>query len=70
MTSVSITHSRSKRTTMIDVDNKRLERVLSYSLTQERELTHPVVEVIAHDEHQQEYSRTFVPTILVLRTIP
>lgn len=68
MTSVSITHRRSDLKTLIDVNGKRLERVLSYSLTHDAR-NHPVVEIIQHDDNLCEFSRTFVPTTLVLRTV-
>lgn len=68
MTSVSITHRRSDKITLIDVDGRRLERVVSYCLSQEA-CHHPVVEIVQHDEQRQEFSRTFVPTTLVLRTV-
>lgn len=70
MTSVSITHKRSNCVTLIDVDNKRLLRVISYSLSQDARMAHPVVEVVQHDEFGEEITRTFVPTVFVLRTIP
>lgn len=70
MTSVSITHKRSSCVTLIDVDNKRLLRVLSYSLSQDARTAHPVVEVVQHDDFGEEITRIFVPTVFVLRTIP
>lgn len=69
MTEVSITHSRKLRTTLIDVDGVRLQRVRHYSITQEPQ-HHPVSEIIQDDENGAEFSRTFVPDILVLRCLP
>ena len=65
MTSVLIT-CKPDGTKFVDVDGKRLERVVSLSLEVTRD--RPTVEIIQHDENFNEFSHAFVPTAFELRT--
>lgn len=73
MTSVSITQHKDGRA-YVEVDGKRLELVLSLTLTLAGGQRYPVVEIVQHDgtiagDYLREFSRTFVPTELTLRTV-
>ena len=68
MTSVSITQHKDGRT-YVEVDGKRLERVLSLTLELHGGWMRPVIEIIQHDKAGAESTRIFSPKQLVLRTV-